>query len=283
MTSTPFHTPFPALPLDVLVNNELTGYLAVGNLGEAFLANLLKAELAPLRQAHQEGVDVFHEVLCAALDEVGQNRADLADDDLGRDMLATAARTCVVLAYGTEHRLFPHLMAYIRHRLGRHMLVRPNLVRDVMAADPTFAGVMEKSLTQLADLCGGSPMELLVPPAEPVTGTVQCEFCDRSWTEGMAKLQVFPADFDPIVDDDSTSSTRENVMELSGAFYQVSLDGSNPLQNVCCHDHVVEKLIEDRCAMFDPWLGELAVGFLAPEQTAPLAEGWKRYGHLPAT
>ncbi len=277
MSSYPFETPFPALPLDLLVNNELIGYQAVGDLGEAFLANLLKAELAPLRQAHQDGVDTFHEVLTAALNEVGQNRTDLLDDDLGRDMLATVARTCVVLAYGSEHRLFPHLMGYIRHRLGRHMLVRAGLVREVMGADPTFAGVMERSLTTLSELCGGSPMDLLVPPDEPLCGAQQCEFCDRSWEGAMAKLQVFPADFDPLVDEDTTSSTRENVMELSGHFYQVSLDGSNPLQNVCCHDHVIQLLVQDRCAVFDPWLGELAVGFLEPEQSTPLADGWNRF------
>ena len=264
--------------MDVVVANELGAYEAIGNLGEAFIGILLQDELAPLRQAHQEGVDIFHDVLVAAVKEVASKRAAIDDDPLAADFLSALARSCVALAYGSNHRLFPHLMSFLRHRVGRHLLARPSLVRELMEANAQFAATFERSLARVASITDRPPTELLLPDESSGEGEVSsCAFCDTEWTGDMPNLQLLPALVEKLEGVEALTSTRESVMVLSGEYFQVSLDGDSPLQKVCSHYHVIDKLIDDRCAVFDPWLGELAVGLFEPELQAPLYLGWKKY------
>ena len=279
MNSTRSYGPFPATPMDALVANELGAYQAIGNLGEAFIALLLSNEMAPLKQAHQEGFDTFHEVLAACVTETVKKHPSVGEYELGADFRRMLSRACTVLAYGSNHRLFPNLMGFVRHRLGRHLLIRPEFVREVMAAGASFASTFERSLRTIAQVSQMPPAELLLPQEGEEEGgdTVQCAFCERSWAGKMPQLQTLPASVEKQEDWDPSSSSRESVMELSGEFFRVSLAGDSPLRNVCCHAHVVEILETERCAVFDPWVGELAVGFLEPEELNPLVLGWRRY------
>jgi len=264
--------------LDAVVANELGAYEAIGNLGEGFLGALLQDELAPLRQAHLEGVDIFHDVLVAAAKEIAAKRVAIGDEPLAADFLAAIARSCVVLAYGADHRLRPHLLAFLRHRMGRHLLARPSLVRELMEANAAFAATFERSLARVASISGRPPTELLLPDeSEREEEATACAFCDTEWVGDMPNLQILPALVEKLEGTDAVNSTRESVMVLSGEYFQVSLDGDNPLEKVCGHHHVIDKLIDDRCAVFDPWLGELAVGFFEPELESDLFVGWQKY------
>ena len=262
--------------MDVVVANELGAYEAIGNIGEAFLACLLQSELAPLRQAHTEGLDTFHEVLAACLEDVDRQRPVAIEEGLDRDLSTHIARACVVLADGTDHRLFRPLMAFARHRLGRHLLARTSLVRELIENESSFVATFERSLGRVASIAGRSPMELLVPLDEAEEGS-QCAFCDRRWEGTMPQLQALPALIEKLAGDEAMTSTRESVMQFSGQFFQVTLDGDTPLENVCHHGHVIDKLVIEGCAVFDPWLGELAVGFVEPERDGPLLTGWNLY------
>jgi len=278
MSSTSLLSPFPTAPLDVVIANETGAYKSIGNLGEAFLGTLLQDELAPLQQAHKEGVDTFHEVLAAAVAEVADKRAAIGDEPLAGDFCCAIARSCVVLAYGANHRLRPHLMAFLRHRMGRHLLARPSLVRELMEANAAFAATFERSLARVASISGRQPTELLVADDVATDAKMSsCAFCDTTWPGEMPNLQLLPALVEKLEGADALTSTRESVMVLSGAYYQVSLDGDTPLQQVCSHYHVIDKLVDDRHAVFDPWLGELAVGFFEPELESDLYLGWKKY------
>jgi len=169
-------------------------------------------------------------------------------------------------------------MGFLRHRLGRHLLIRPELVRAVMGAGPDFAAVFERSLKAIAQVSELPPAELLLPRETEEEGDpVQCAFCDSAWVGKMPQLQTLPASVEKQEDWDPSSSSRESVMELSGEFFRVSLTGDSPLRNVCCHGHVIDILETERGAVFDPWVGELAVGFLEPEELNPLVLGWRRY------
>ncbi len=271
-------SPFPATPMDDLVANDLGAYQAVGNIGEALLALLLRNEMAPLKQAHSEGVDVFHEVLAACVAETEANHPSVGLEVLGGDLRAVLSRACTVLAYGSEHRLFPNLMGYCRHRLGRHLLIRPELVREVMGSGAAFSSVFESSLSTLAQVSGRPPAELLLPVEEEPEGkAVKCAFCGRSWVGKMPQLQTLPANVEKEEGWDPSNSGMESIMELSGEFFRVSLTGDSPLRNVCDHDHVMHILAHEAGAVFDPWVGELAVGFLEPEEQNPLVVGWRKY------
>lgn len=271
-------SPFPATPMDDLVANDLGAYQAVGNIGEALLALLLRNEMAPLKQAHSEGVDVFHEVLAACVTETQARHPSVDQEVLGDDFRAVLSRACTVLAYGSQHRLFPNLMGYCRHRLGRHLLIRPDLVREVMGSGAAFSSVFERSLATLAQVSGRPPAELLLPAQEEPEGkAVKCAFCGRGWVGKMPQLQTLPAAVEKQEDWDPSNSGMESIMELSGEFFRVSLSGDSPLRNVCNHDHVMHILSHEACAVFDPWVGELAVGFLVPEEANPLVVGWRKY------
>jgi len=262
--------------LDAVVANELGAYEAIGNIGEIFVACLLRSEMAPLRQAHTEGLDTFHEVITACLAEVGRARARSVEESLDADLDAYIGRACVVLADGSDHRLFRHLMGFVRHRLGRHLLARPALVRELIENEPGFVATFERSLARVASIAGCPPMELLIPLEEEQTGS-NCAFCERRWEGTMPQLQVLPAMIEKLAGDEAMTSTRESVMQFSGQFFQVSLDGDTPLENVCQHGHVIHKLVTEGGAVFDPWLGELAVGFVKPEKGSLLLTGWNRY------
>ena len=278
MNSTQSSNPFPATPMDALVANDLGAYQAVGNLGEAFLALVLRTEMAPLKQAHREGAETFHEVLAACVKETVTNHPCIGEGGLGDDFRSVLSQACTVLAYGPQHRLFPNLMGYCRHRLGRHVLIRPDLVRELMGADPQYASVFERSLATLAAVSDIPPAELLLPTdAEPEGEPVQCAFCDRAWVGKMPQLQTLPASVEKQEDWDPSGSSRESMMELSGEFFRVSLSGDSPLSNVCHHGHVMHILSHERGAVFDPWVGELAVGFLEPEDHNPLVTGWRKF------
>jgi len=278
MDDTQASSPFPITPMDALVANELGAYQAIGNIGEALLALLLRSEMAPLKQAHTEGSDTFHEVLAACVAETVSHHPSVGEGELGVDFGVVLSRACTVLAYGSQHRLFPNLMGYCRHRLGRHLLIRPDLVRGVMDAGPDFARIFEQSLSTIAQLSEYPPAELLLPADEDSDGKrIQCAFCDHGWVGKMPQLQTLPAFVEKQENWDPSNSSRESVMELSGEFFRVSLSGDSPLSNVCHHGHVIHILSHEAGAVFDPWVGELAVGFLEPEQDNPLITGWGRY------
>jgi len=273
------HHPFENTPLDGAMANDAGAFKAVADLGEAFLANLLRSELAPLQQAHQEGADAFHDALAMCRDTVALNRPAVVGDPGGDDFWVAIARSCTVLAQGQMHRLFRHLMASLRARMGRHLLMRPELIKANMG-DPQFAQTFEKCLARLNAASGRPPMELFVKEPEPPVGATNqasCAFCDRRWTGQMPKLQVLPAELEQLDDWDPTSSGRDAVIELGENFYRVQLDSNTPLEAVCNHAHVAHLLVNGNCAVFDPWFNVLAIGFLEPEANEPVVAGWHRY------
>jgi hypothetical protein len=273
------NTPFDRTPLDGVMSNDAGAFKSVADVGEAYLANLLRAELAPLQAAHQEGEDAFHETLGMCRDTVALNRPLMAGDPGADDFWAAVARSCTVLAYGQTHRLFRHLMAFLRARLGRHLLARPDLVKATMD-DPVFAKTFGACLGRLNAASGRSPVDLFQTEKEPPAGATsqsRCAFCDRHWTGQMPKLQHMPAELEVLDDWDPTASGREAVIELADKFYRVQLDSNTPLQSVCNHGHIAHLLLHGNCAVFDPWFNVLAIGFLEPEMSDPVVTGWKRY------
>lgn len=273
------NTPFDRTPLDGVMSNDAGAFKSVADVGEAFLANLLRAELAPLQAAHQEGEAAFHEALAMCRDAVALNRPLMAGDPGPDDFWAAVARSCTVLAFGQVHRLFRHLMAFLRARLGRHLLARPDLVKATMD-DPQFAKTFGKCLGRLNAASGRPPVELFQPepvPPEGATNQANCAFCDRRWSGQMPRLQRMPAELELLEDWDPTASGRDAVIELADKFYRVQLDSNTPLQSVCNHGHVAHLLVHGNCAVFDPWFNVLAIGFLEPEQDDAVVTGWKRY------
>ncbi len=276
------NTPFVRAPLDIVMSNDPSAFKAVADLGEAYLANLLRGELAPLQAAHQEGELAFHDALAVCRDTLAANRPALAGEPGADDFWAAIARSCTVLAYGQMHRLFRHLMAFLRARMGRHLLARPELVKTTME-DALFAKTFERCLAKLNTASGRPPMELFAGEPAPPEGAgnlARCAFCDRRWMGQMPKLQVLPAELEELDDWDPTASGREAVIELGEKFYRVQLDSDTPLQSVCNHGHVAHLLVHGDCAVFDPWFNVLAIGFLTPEATDPVVTGWKRYDPL---
>jgi hypothetical protein len=269
---------FPAV-LDEFVANEPSLGSVVGRAGEALLAVLLRGDLAPLRAAHARGVEPFHDALVAGLDRIGEG---LLADDPGPgpdDLRLHLARGCVVLAHGRDHRLYEHLRASTRYRLGRHLLARPNLAQQLARDDGSFAAALEGVLARLGEQSKLAPSQFLqaLPALPSDQAANRCAFCERSWTAAMPRLQVMPATLETVDGEEDIYTSREAMIELVDVRYRVQLRSDTPLQPVCSHAHVVHLLMADQCVVFDPWLGQLGISMLPPEETDPLLVGWWRY------
>ncbi len=263
---------FPPLPLDAVVARQPAAYRAVGLIGEGFLAGLLKGELSILQQAHREGADSFLKALTEHTARAIAGRPGLAAGPMPGDLAATIRRACAVLAYGQEHRLFGNLRAQTRFRLGWHVLRRGDAARDAIDRDPAFGDRLERSLAAIQEAAGQEIGALLAECAQEdpgAPGVASCSLCGRRWRGEMPQMQILPTTYEILSDWDPASSSRDAIMELSGAFYRLELDGETPLLNVCCHDHVVRILVDGSSA-FDPWSNQLAVGLLPPEHDHPL-------------
>lgn len=278
MSSTNLAILFPSLPLDSVTATDSTAHRALCSIGEGFIGTLLRNEFQPLRDAHREGVDPFFAALDQCLDTFASGREGAtggADDGSLRSVIG---RACVTLAHGGEHRLYDHLIAHVRYRLGWHVLRRPPLVR-ALVADTKFGTIFEKSLNRLQGVANQSPAALLIegPNPEAGPGVMQCAYCDRRWSGNMPQLQELPSEIELVEDWDPSTSSRDAMIDLGSGIYRLLLDGDTPLQNACCHDHVIQRLLDGRCGVFDPWRNTLAVGFQPPEEQLPLVVGWRRY------
>ncbi len=276
MTHTESKSPFEPIALDERVANEPELGRVVGQVGEAALAALLRAELAPLRLVVGEGYEAFHIVLTEGLDRIESTHPTLAEGPGDDDLRLHVARACVVLAHGQEHRLYHHLLAFVRYRLGRHVFARPVLGREMMGADPAFGAALETTLARLRETTGLEPGQLLAPlPSMPDDqGANECAFCGRRWGAAMPRLQSMPASIEPVGEDTEIFASHEAILELGGTRYQVQLTADTPLQPVCSHAHVAHMLMTKRCAVYDPWLGQLAISVLEPEDDDLLVRGW---------
>ena len=280
MTRTESESPFEPIVLDERVANEPETERVVGTVGEAALTALLRTELAPLREAAREGYDAFHEALSGGLDRAQVVQPALADGDGAADLRLHVARACVVLAHGREHRLYQHLLAFVRYRVGRHLFARPALAQALMGLDANFGPALESALARLHGATGLSPGELLQPlPSLPEDQSAnECAFCGRRWSAAMPRLQSMPAALESVDADGEIFSSHEAMLELGSGRYRVQLTGDTPLQPVCSHAHVIHLLMAERCAVFDPWLVQLAIGLLEPEEEEDLARGWWHHG-----
>jgi len=250
----------------------------VCSIGEAFIGTLLRHEFQPLRGAHREGVDPFFAALDQCLEASATTREGVTGGTDDANLRSVMGRACVTLAYGGEHRLYEHLLAYVRYRLGWHVLRRPPLVRGLVA-DTKFGAIFEKSLNKLQAAASQSPADLLRegPNPEPAPGVIQCTYCDRRWSGNMPQLQELPSEIELVENWDPSTSSRDAMIDLGSGIYRLLLDGETPLRNACCQDHVIERLMDGQCGVFDPWRNALAVGFFPPEEGVSLVVGWRRY------
>lgn len=280
MTRTESESPFEPIVLDERVANEPAVERTVGRVGEAALTALLRSELSPLRDAARGGYDEFHDALASGLDRAEEAHPSLAEGAGVADLRLHIARACVVLAHGREHRLYQHLLAFVRYRIGRHLFARPALGQELMGVDPEFGLALENTLSRLHAATGLDPGQLLQPlPSLPTDQAAnECGFCSRRWSAAMPRLQTLPATLDAVGDDAEIFSSREAMLELGSGRYRVQLAGDTPLQPVCSHAHVIHLLMGERCAVFDPWLVQLAIGVLEPEEGEPLPRGWWHHG-----
>jgi hypothetical protein len=272
-------SPFSPSVLDEFVANEPPLGAVVGRVGEAMLAVLLRGDLAPLREAHAQGVEPLHAALSAGLDRIGEGLL-AGDPGPGPDDLRLhLARGCIVLAHGRDHRLYQHLLAFTRGQLGRHLLARPALAQQLAQDDGAFASALDGALARLGDETKMVPSQFLqaLPPLPPEQAANSCGFCERRWTAAMPRLQVMPATLEEVDEDEDVFTSREAMIELTDARYRVRLQSETVLQPVCSHAHVVHLLMADQCVVFDPWLGQLGVSMLPPEADDPLLVGWWRY------
>lgn len=280
MTRTESESPFDPIVLDERVANDPAVERIVGGVGEAALTALLRSELSPLREAVRGGYDEFHDALASGLDRAEEAHPSLAEGAGVADLRLHIARACVVLAHGREHRLYQHLLTFVRYRIGRHLFARPALGRELMGVDPEFSVALETALSRLHAATGLDPGQLPQPlPSLPADQAAnECAFCCRRWSAAMPRLQSMPATLDAVGDDAEIFSSREAMLELGSGRYRVQLAGDTPLQPVCSHAHVIHLLMGERCAVFDPWLVQLAIGVLEPEEGESLPRGWWHHG-----
>jgi len=186
----------------------------------------------------------------------------------------------VVLAHGREHRLYEHLLAFTRYRLGRHLLARPVLAQRMARGDRAFAEALEGALARLGEESGMVPSQFLqaLPSLPAEQAANECGFCERRWTAAMPRLQVMPATLEAVEEEADIYTSREAMIAVGEVNYRVQLQSDTPLQPVCSHAHVIHLLMAETCVVFDPWLGQLGVSMLPPEQDEDLLKGWWRYG-----